>query len=146
MPAAMRMMLNAEEDRTLLELSCADGVPYRTKQRAIAIRLNAHGWNVPQIAKYFGWHDHTVRATLRRWRSLGLGGLWEATGRGRPSRMSKSDWQAIEQWVAEPQRYSARQLSQKLKDERQVEIGAEQVRRCLKKGATFGSVSAIALP
>ena len=29
--------------------------------------------------------------------------------------------------MAQPQRYSARQLSQKLKDERQVEIGAEQV-------------------
>ncbi|MFN6487305.1 MULTISPECIES: hypothetical protein [unclassified Nostoc] len=37
MPAAIRIVLNAEEDRTLLELSCADGVPYRTKQRAIAI-------------------------------------------------------------------------------------------------------------
>ena len=44
----------------------------------------------------------------------------------------------VEQWVAQPQRYSARQLSQKLKDERQVEIGAEQVRRRLKKGATPG--------
>lgn len=47
MPAPIRMVLNAEEDGTLLELSCADGVPHRTKQRATAIRLNAYGWNVP---------------------------------------------------------------------------------------------------
>ena len=146
MPAAIRMKLNAEEDRTLLELSCANGVPHRTKQRAIAIRLNAHGWNVPQIAKYFSWHEHTVRAALRRWQAQGLGGLWEASGRGRPSRMSESDWQAVEEWVAEPQRYSARQLSQKLKEERYLEIGAEQVRRRLKKGAILGSVFAIVLP
>lgn len=146
MPVAIRMKLNAEEDRTLLELSCANGVPHRTKQRAIAIRLNAHGWNVPQIAKYFDWHEHTVRATLRRWQANGLGGLWEAIGRGRRSRMSESDWQAVEQWVAEPQRYSARQLSQKLKEERHLEIGAEQVRRRLKKGAILGSASVIVLP
>ena len=38
MPAPIRMVLNAEEDGTLLELSCADGVPHRTKQRATAIR------------------------------------------------------------------------------------------------------------
>jgi len=145
MPVAIRMVLNAEEDRTLLELSCADGVPHRTKQRAIAIRLNAHGWNVPQIAKYLNWHEHTVRGALRRWQEQSLGGLWEAMGRGRRSRLRESDWQAVEQWVAEPQRYSARQLSQKLKDERQVEIGAEQVRRRLKKGATPGSASAIVL-
>ncbi|WP_339378448.1 hypothetical protein [Calothrix sp. NIES-2100] len=47
MPSALRIILTAEEDRTLKELSCADQVPRRTKQRAIALRLNAHGWNVP---------------------------------------------------------------------------------------------------
>ena len=146
MPAPIRMVLNAEEDRTLFELSSADGVPHRTKQRATAIRLNAYGWNVPQIGQYLDWHEHTVRATLQRWQTRGLGGLWEAIGRGRPSRLCESDWQTVEQWVAQPQRYSARQLSQKLKDERQIEIGAEQVRRRLKKGATAGSVSVIVLP
>lgn len=145
MPATMRTVLNTEENRTLLELSCADGIPHRTKQRATAIRLNAYGWTVPQIARYLNWHEHTVRAALRRWQVKGLGGLWEAVGRGRPSRLSKLDWQAVKQWVAEPQRYSARQLSQKLKEEREIEIGAEQIRRRLKKGATAGSASGIVL-
>ncbi len=65
------------------------------------------------IAKYQGLHEHTVRATWGRWQEQGLGRLWEAMGRGRPSRLSKFDWQAIEQWVAEPQRYSARQRASK---------------------------------
>jgi hypothetical protein len=47
MQSALRIILTAEEDRTLKELSCADKVPRRTRQRAIALRLNAHGWNVP---------------------------------------------------------------------------------------------------
>lgn len=85
MPAPIRVVLDVEADRTLLELSCAEGVSHRTKQRASAIRLNAHGWNVPQIAQYLDWHEHTVRSALQRWQEQGLGGLWEAKGRGRPS-------------------------------------------------------------
>lgn len=61
MPRALIIILNTEEDLTLKELSCADKVPRLTKQRAIALRLNAHGWNVPQIAQYLGWAQQTVR-------------------------------------------------------------------------------------
>lgn len=99
-----------------------------------------------KLHSYLDWHEHRVRSALQRWQEQGLGGLWSAKGRGRPSRLSESDWLAVEQWVAQPQRYSARQLSQKLRDERQVEIEAEQVWRHLKKGVIPGSASAILLP
>lgn len=33
MPAPIRINLTEQEDRTLRELSYADGVPYRTRQR-----------------------------------------------------------------------------------------------------------------
>ena len=124
------------------ELSCANSVPQRTKQRAMALRLNAYGWNVPGIAKYLEWAEQTVRDTLRRWQQHGLGGLWESPGRGRHPGWTDEDWQALQQWVNEPRRYSARQLSHKLETERQVELGAEQVRRILKKKIIVGSASA----
>ena len=38
-----------------------------------------------------------------------------------------------EQWLSEPRSYSANRLSQKLAAERQVHLGAEQIRRILKK-------------
>lgn len=41
MPAALQIKLNSEEDRTLRELSYADGVAKRIKQRVSALRLNA---------------------------------------------------------------------------------------------------------
>ena len=66
-------------------------------------------------------------------KTKGLGGLWEAQGRGRHRRWNQQDWQVLEQWVNEPRRYSAAQLSHKLSQERQVELGKEQVRRILKK-------------
>ncbi len=52
MPAPVRIILSQTEDLTLQELSVADGVPRRTKLRAIALRLNADGWNVTQIAEH----------------------------------------------------------------------------------------------
>lgn len=69
-----------------------------------ALRLNAHRWTTPEIAHYLDWHEHTVRATLRRWQEVGLAGLWEAAGRGQQRRWSHDDWQALEQWVNEPRR------------------------------------------
>lgn len=133
MPAPLRVKLSAEEDRTLRELSSANGVPVRVKQRAIALRLNAHGWNVRKIAEYLEWGQQTVRETIGRWQRGGLGGLWEGSGRGKKPRWQESDWQALQQWLEEPRRYSARQLSQRLAAERGIDLGAEQVRRILKK-------------
>lgn len=142
MPKVLKIILNSEEDRTLKELSCADGVARRTKERAIALRLNAHGWNVSQIAEYLGWAQQTVRQTIKRWQYQGLGGLWEAPGRGKKRTWHEVDWQVIEKCLGQNRRYSARQLSQKLLEERQIELGAEQIRRLLKKRGGVGNVSA----
>jgi len=43
MPAPLRITLSPTEATTLEELSYANGVARRTKQRAIALRLNAQG-------------------------------------------------------------------------------------------------------
>jgi len=142
MPSALRIILTAEEDRTLKELTCADRVARRTKQRAMALRLNAHGWNVPQIAEYLDWAQQTVRQTIKRWQLQGLGGLWEAPGRGKKRSWHEVDWQVVEKCLEQDRRYSARQLSQKLLDEREIKLGAEQIRRLLKKRGGVGNVSA----
>jgi hypothetical protein len=53
-------------------------------------------------------------ATIGRSQQGGLGGLWEALGRGKKPRWQESDWQARKQWLEEPRCYRARQLSQRL--------------------------------
>ena len=68
-----------------------------------------------------------------RWIEKGIVGLWEAKGRGRKVTWTEQDYLALQEWLEEPRSYSARQLSEKLARERQVYIGAEQVRRILKK-------------
>ena len=133
MPAALKITLTREEDRTLKELELADRVPRRTKQRATVLRLNNRGWTVKAIADYLECASSTVRQAIHRWKNLGLAGLWEARGRGRKATWKSEDWQAMTTWLSEERSYSARQLSQKLARERQVKLGAEQVRRILLK-------------
>ena len=50
MPAPLRIVLGEESDRTLEELRVAPRVAQHIKDRAHMVRLNAQGWNVPEIA------------------------------------------------------------------------------------------------
>ena len=61
------------------------------------LRLNAQGWKVGAIAEIFECHEHTVRATIRRWQEQGLGGLWEASGRGTKRKWAEADMEYLEQ-------------------------------------------------
>lgn len=81
MGARLRVFLTSSQERSLVSLKTAD-VPQKVKDRAEAIRLNAHGWYVEKIANHFNWTIQTVRDVLHRWRKEGLEGLWESKGRG----------------------------------------------------------------
>lgn len=143
MPAAVRVVLNEEEDRTLRELRLATTAPQRTRDRAHMVRLNAQGWNAPALADIFECCEHTVRATLRRWQSLGLGGLWDAPGRGDKPKWQEGELQYLEQCLEQnPRTYNSQQLAQTLNEQRQVTLSADRMRRLWKKRATTGSVPA----
>lgn len=134
MPAPLRIVLTEEEARTLSELRETQSVPYRTRDRAHMLRLNAQGWNVPAIAEIFGCHEHTVRATLRRWEQDGLGGLWEAPGRGAKPKWQPADLDYLTQCLDQETRtYTSVQLAQKLKQDRLVDLSSDRLRRLLKK-------------
>lgn len=141
MPAPLHIQLTPEEEFTLSELRIAATVPYRTRDRAHVLRLNANGWTVYEIAKCFNWHEQTVRQTIHRWEKFGLGGLWEASGRGAKPKWQEGDIQYLEQCLEQEQRtYNSEQLAKKLAHERQVELSPDRIRRVLKKRGSIGSV------
>lgn len=136
MPAPLSIRLTAEEDFTLSQLRVATMVPQRTRDRAHMLRLNAQGWTVGAIAEIFECHEHTVRATIRRWQEQGLGGLWEASGRGPKRKWVEADMEYLEQCLEQqPRTYNSKQLATKLEQERQVSLSADQIRRILQKRA-----------
>ncbi|MFM7426385.1 MAG: helix-turn-helix domain-containing protein [Elainella sp.] len=108
----LQVTLSAEEDRTLLEMRTATTVPQRTQDRAQALRLSHRGWTTEQIADYFDWQVETVRQAIHRWQDKGLGGLWDAPGRGRRPCWSEADIEHLEQALQQEQTYNSRQLAE----------------------------------
>lgn len=134
MGARIRVLLNPEEDRTLFELRTATTVPQRVLDRAEALRLSGHGWYVEKIATYLNWTPQTVRETIHRWNTKGLGGLWEASGRGGKPKWQETDIAYLEECLKqEPRTYNSRQLAQKLESDRQIHLSPDRIRRVLKK-------------
>ena len=141
MPAPLRICLTPEEDFTLSELRVATTVAQRTRDRAHMLRLNAQGWTVGAIAEIFGCHEHTERATIRRWQQQGLGGLWSATGRGTKRKWLEADMQYLEQCLEQQERtYNSKQLATVLEQERAVSLSADRIRRILQKRGFDGNV------
>lgn len=134
MPAPLRIILTETDDMMLSELRIAKTVPQRTRDRAHMLRLNDQGWNVPAIAEMFECHEHTVRATIRRWQAKGLMGLWETPGRGAKPRWDEADIKYIETVLKDETRtYNSVQLARKLKEERAVNLSSDRLREILKK-------------
>lgn len=134
MPAPLRVKLSEAEDSMLKELREATTVPQRTRDRAHILRLNAQGWNAPVLAELFECHEHTIRATIKRWESGGLSGLWEAPGRGAKRRWTDADMNYLEACLQEENTtYNSAQLSRKLKQERLVDLSSNHLREILTK-------------
>ena len=92
-----------------------------------------------EIAAYFDCNRQTVRDTIHRWQKHGLGGLWEAQGRGQKRRWQEEDLDYLEQCLKKEQRtYNSKQLSEKLTQDRKVKLSPEHLRRVLKKRESFG--------
>ena len=145
MGARLRAFLTSEQDRTLRELHKAKDVPQRIKDRAEVVRMSARGVYVEEIAEFFGWTKETVRNTLHRWEKGGLGGLWEAEGRGRPRRWTEEDMLHLEQIIRhEETTHTSQRLAQRLEDDRKIELTASHLRNLLKKRGSIGSAHVIA--
>lgn len=130
----LRIFLTPEEDRTLRELRIAADLPPRVRDRAEVLRLNTRGWTVEKIAEYFDWHPQTVRETIHRWQGQGLGGLWDEPKPGGSRRWQEADLMYLEDCLRrESRRYNAKQLVQKLAQERNVQLSPQQLRQILAK-------------
>ena len=146
MPAPIQIRLTDEEDKQLQNLSLSEGIPRQVKLRAMALRLNADGWTVPQIAQHLHQHEHTLRSTIRRWQRQGLPGLWDRPRPGRRPQWQSADLQAVEDWLVQPRSYTSRQLCEKLATERGVKLSQRTMSRLLQKRGTTGNDCATLLP
>jgi transposase len=145
MPPALRISLTPEEKQCLLELKANPQIRQRTKQRAEALLLSDKGWKVSAIADYLNCAEKTVRQTFYRWLTQGKEGLFDARRSGRKPICSKEDISYIEECLEKEERtYNSRQLVEKLKEERGVEISDDRLTRILKKKGGNGKEQELA--
>jgi transposase len=77
---------------------------------------------------------------LRRWEEKGLGGLWEAPGRGAKPKWLEEDLEYLSNCLENNQRtYNSQQLAGKLLRERAVDLSCDRIRRLLKKKIIDGN-------
>jgi transposase len=133
MGARLRVILTEDEDRALFDLR-TENVPQKVKDRAEALRMNAHGWYVEKIAEHFHWTPQTVRQVLHKWEKEGIEGLWELPGRGAKPKLKQEDIEYLEKCLEqEPRTYNSQQLAEKLEQEKEIKLSRSTVRRALKK-------------
>jgi transposase len=133
MGARLRVILTEDEDSALFDLR-TENVPQKVKDRAEALRMNAHGWYVEKIAEHFHWTPQTVRQVLHKWEKEGIEGLWELPGRGAKPKLKQEDIEYLEKCLEqEPRTYNSQQLAEKLEQEKEIKLSRSTVRRALKK-------------
>jgi transposase len=89
---------------------------------------------VSEIASHLNCASNTVRQTFYRWLSQGIEGLFDAPRSGRAKKWNSEALKFLETCLSQEQRtYNSRQLSEKLKQERQVKLSAERIRKIFKK-------------
>lgn len=139
MPAALKIKLTEEEELELIKLKKELKTPERTRERIEALRLNAKGWKTEKIADYLNQAPNTVRRTIYRWLSRGQEGLFDAPRQGRKRKWQNEDIKYLEDCLDQEQRtYNSRQLAEKLRRERNIELSADRIRRILKKKGESG--------
>jgi len=140
MPAPLRAILTATDVAMLSDLRIADSVPYRVRDRAHMVLMNADGWNVLALADAFKCHEHTVRAAVKNWNAEGLYGLWDKEGRGSKPKWQPADLDYLIECLNEDERtYNSQQLAVKLWEARQVKLSPDRIRRLLKKRGIAGN-------
>nr|WP_293110995.1 helix-turn-helix domain-containing protein [Okeania sp. SIO2F4] len=139
MPSPLKVRLTSEEKQCLFELKSNPKIPQRTKHRAEALVLSDRGWKVSVIAVHLNCAQQTVRQTFYRWLTQGKEGLFDSPRSGRRPVWTTEDIKYIEECLEKEERtYNSRQLVEKLKQERSVEISHDRLRKILKKKSGNG--------
>lgn len=111
----------------------------RTRDRLEMIRLSAHGWSVPRIARHFHLHEQTARRWIKAYVQGGFDALEDRAHLGPPSSVTPDILTAVRACLGQADRtWSARQVSEWVSQTYGLTLGAQQWRRLLRRqGYTY---------
>jgi transposase len=134
MPIFLRVRLTESEHEELLQLQKVSNISERTRRRIEILLLSNQGLSVKQISECVKQKEAGIRRTINRWFDLGQKGLFDEPRQGRPRKWKEEDIEYLENILETEERtYNSHQLAKKLKDEKNVDLSSQRIRKILKK-------------
>ncbi len=105
---------------------------HQVRQRAHFLILASQGVKVEELIKIFQRSYKTIYNWINRWESEGIVGLYNKPGRGRKRIFNPEQEAKIREWAKQEPRQLKKTL-QKVKEEWDIEVSAETIKRILRK-------------
>ena len=126
--------LSDEQRQELNRRARQSGLAASTRDRLEMVRLSATGWSVPRIARHLGQHEQTARHWIKAYLCGGFDALPNQPRGGKQSALTPALLEAVRQEVAKGERtWTAAQIAHWLAKEHGVRLGADRMRRHLKR-------------
>ena len=119
------------ETQHLLERLYRQSRHHRVRQRAHCLLLRAQGLNPTELSKIFPVSEKTLYNWFNAWNALGLVGLYDCRGRGRPQKLNDEQKAQVKVWALSSPR-QLKSIVQKVKEAWDIEVSTDTLKRVLK--------------
>lgn len=104
----------------------------QVRTRALCIKLSNQGYTINELIEIFKVSRNTIYNWFNNFEKMALAGLYNNQGCGRKNILNKAQITKIKEWVeAEPNSFNNR--TNKIKEEWQITISKDTIKRTLKK-------------
>jgi transposase len=129
-----RIHLTREQHEELRQRIRQKGGDPHTRERLEMVRLADAGWSCPQIARYVGQHEQTVRAWIKAFVAGGVGALPNKPRGGKQSALTPALLEALRTEIGQGQRtWTAAQAGAWLAERYGVRLSVDRLRIHLKR-------------
>lgn len=129
----------APETINILERIEKESKYYQVRQRAKCIQLSFHGYEIKEIMRILKVSRNTIYNWLNNWEKSNLIGLYSQKGKGRKTILEGKKEEQVKEWIKiNPKNLKI--VQEKIKNEWNIEISKETIKRLAKKTEWAGIV------
>lgn len=115
----------------LLERIYRQSIHHKVRQRAHFLILASQQVKIEKLMEIFNISHRTIYNWLNRWKSEGMLGLYDKSGRGRKKTFNPEQEEKIRDWTREEPR-QLKKVLQKIKAEWEIDTSTKTIKRILK--------------
>jgi transposase len=112
----------------------------RARMRAHSLLLSHQGFSIPHIARFYQVDRRSVSTWLDRWQTMGVVGLYDQPGSGRPPLLNDEEQQKVHAYLRQYPK-DVKKVVQALEQETTKRVSTKTIKRLIKKTAMSGNGS-----